>query len=375
MKKVLFIDRDGVLLHEPADTFQVDSLNKFQFIPGLFEGLGRIAHELDYELVMVSNQDGLGKASYPLEVFNALQDLLLRSLAGEGIRFVAVHIDPHFEADIDWALPHHLIMRKPGTGMLQSYLQGYDLANSFVIGDRLTDLQLAQNLGCKAIWFEQEKKLVPAPLQADLVSNRWPDIYRYLRSLPRRVEVIRKTRETNIRVALNLDGQGFSRLNTGIPFFDHMLEQLSRHGGYDLEISCQGDLEIDAHHSVEDVGLALGEAFKRALGKKTGINRYAFVLPMDEALAQASIDFGGRPGLQWKVKFEQSMLGIFPTQMAEHFFRSFSDAAACNLQLSATGNNDHHLLESCFKAFARCLRQATDFSSRPDELPSTKGTL
>lgn len=375
MKKVLFIDRDNVLLHEPQDTFQIDSLDKFQFIPGLFEGLGRIARELDYELVMVSNQDGLGKPSYPIEVFNQLQDLLVRSLAGEGIHFAAVHIDPHFEADMDWSLPHHLIMRKPGTGMLQSYLKGYDLANSFVVGDRLTDLQLAQNMRCKAIWFEQTPKLIPAHLQADLVSNHWPDIYRYLRSLPRRVEVIRRTKETNIRVALNLDGQGFSRLDTGIPFFDHMLEQLSRHGGYDLEIGCKGDLEIDAHHSIEDVGLALGEAFKRALGKKTGINRYAFVLPMDEALAQASIDFSGRPSLQWAVKFEQNMLGIFPTQMAEHFFKSFSDAAACNLQISATGSNDHHLLESCFKAFARCLRQATDFGNRMDELPSTKGAL
>lgn len=375
MKKVLFIDRDGVLLHEPADTFQVDSLDKFRFIPGLFEGLGRIARELDYTLVMVTNQDGLGKPSYPLEIFEKLQQLLIGSLAGEGIHFAAVHIDPHFEADIDWTLPHQLIMRKPGTGMLQAYLEGYDLANSFVIGDRLTDLQLAQNLGCKSIWFEQENKFVPAYYQPDLVSNRWPDIYRYLRALPRQVEVNRRTKETDIRVALNLDGQGFSRTNTGIPFFDHMLEQLSRHGGYDLEISCVGDLDIDAHHSIEDVGLALGEAFKRALGKKTGINRYAFVLPMDEALAQASIDFGGRASLQWQVQFQQNMLGIFPTQMAEHFFKSFSDAAACNLQLSATGSNDHHVLESCFKAFARCLRQATDFSSRIDELPSTKGAL
>lgn len=375
MKKALFIDRDGVLLHEPADTYQVDSLEKFRFIPGMFEGLGRIARELDYELVMVSNQDGLGKASYPLTVFKQLQDLLLRSLEGEGIRFAAVHIDPHFEADIDWSLPHALIMRKPGTGMLQAYLQGYDLANSFVIGDRITDLQLAQNMGCKAIWFEQKSKLVPHALDAALVSNHWPEIYRYLRALPRRVEVVRRTKETDIRVALNLDGQGFSRLDTGIPFFDHMLEQLSRHGGYDLEIGCKGDLEIDAHHSIEDVGLALGEAFNRALGKKTGINRYAFVLPMDEALAQVSIDFSGRPALQWQVKFEQSMIGIFPTQMAEHFFKSFSDAAACNLQIRASGSNDHHLLESCFKAFARCLRQATDFGSRIDELPSTKGAL
>jgi imidazoleglycerol-phosphate dehydratase/histidinol-phosphatase len=230
-------------------------------------------------------------------------------------------------------------------------------------------------MGCKAIWFEQKSKLVPHALDAVLVSNHWPEIYRFLRALPRRVEVVRRTKETDIRVALNLDGQGFSRLDTGIPFFDHMLEQLSRHGGYDLEIGCKGDLEIDAHHSIEDVGLALGEAFNRALGKKTGINRYAFVLPMDEALAQVSIDFSGRPALQWQVKFEQSMLGIFPTQMAEHFFKSFADAAACNLQISATGSNDHHLLESCFKAFARCLRQATDFGSRIDELPSTKGAL
>ncbi|MDP2188186.1 MAG: bifunctional histidinol-phosphatase/imidazoleglycerol-phosphate dehydratase HisB [Sphingobacteriaceae bacterium] len=375
MKKVLFIDRDGVLLHEPQDTFQIDSLEKFAFIPGLFEGLGRIARELDYELVMVSNQDGLGKPSYPLPIFESLQKILIDSLAGEGIRFSAIHLDVHTEAEIDWSLPPALISRKPGTAMLQGYLTGYDLANSFVIGDRFTDLELARNLGTQAIWFQKSSQQPPESLKAALVSDRWPDIYRYLRSLPRQVVVNRTTQETAIRVALNLDGSGFSRISTGIGFFDHMLEQLARHGGYDLELSCAGDLHIDAHHSIEDTALALGQAFREALGKKTGIQRYGFVLPMDDCLAQASLDFSGRPALQWELSFAQSQLGDFPTQMAKHFFESFAQAAGCNLQLQVTGENDHHKLESCFKAFARALRAATDFGSQTDQLPSTKGQL
>jgi len=375
MKKALFIDRDGVLLHEPQYPFQIDSFEKFSFVPGLFEGLGRIARELDYELVMVTNQDGLGKPSYPLPIFKALQQLLLDSLAGEGVRFSAIHIDVHTESEIDWSLPPAFIPRKPGTAMLQSYLQGYDLANSLVIGDRLTDLELARNLGAQAIWFQKSSQKPPQQYPAVLISNRWPEIYRFLRGIPRRVEVRRSTHETTISVSLNLDGSGFARIDTGIGFFDHMLEQLSRHGGYDLEISCAGDLHIDPHHSIEDTALALGQAFRQALGKKTGIQRYGFVLPMDDCLAQASIDFGGRPALIWQVDFEQNMLGAFPTQLAKHFFESFSQAAACNLQFQVQGENDHHKLESCFKAFARALRAATDFSRQPDQLPSTKGQL
>lgn len=375
MKKVLFIDRDGVLLHEPQDTFQIDSLEKFAFIPGLFEGLGRIARELDYELVLVSNQDGLGKPSYPLSIFESLQKILIDALSGEGIRFRAIHLDVHTAEEIDWSLPPALIPRKPGTAMLQGYLTGYDLANSFVIGDRLTDLELARNLGTQAIWFQNSSQQPPESFNAALVSDRWPDIYRYLRSLPRQVVVNRNTQETAIRVALNLDGSGFSRISTGMGFFDHMLEQLARHGGYDLELSCAGDLHIDAHHSIEDTALALGQAFREALGKKTGIQRYGFVLPMDDCLAQASLDFSGRPALQWEVSFDQSQLGDFPTQMARHFFESFAQAAGCNSQLKVTGENDHHKLESCFKAFARALRAATDFGSQTDQLPSTKGQL
>lgn len=375
MKKYLFIDRDGVLLHEPTDTYQIDSLERFSFLPGLFEGLGRIARELDYSLVQVSNQDGLGTAAYPLEVFESLQALLLRSLAGEGIRFESIHIDTQFENEVDWTLPPALIMRKPGTGMLQAYLNTADLANSFVIGDRLSDLQLAKNLGCQAIWFQPAGSVPELGLEARLVSQSWPEIYRYLRSLARSVRIERRTNETRLVVGLNLDGGGFSRIATGIGFFDHLLEQLARHGGYDLEIDCRGDLHIDAHHSIEDTAIALGQAFKLALGRKTGIRRYGFVLPMDDVRAECSVDFGGRSGLLWDLAFSQPLLGAFPTQMAKHFFASFAEAAACNLSIQARGENDHHLLEASFKAFARALRQATDFDRQTDVLPTTKGSL
>ncbi len=374
MKKVLFIDRDGVLLVEPPVTFQIDSLEKVRFVPGMVSALGKIARELAYELVMVSNQDGLGTGNYPEAIFQSIQTLLLDTLAGEGVYFTQIHIDRLKEEQVDWQLPHHQISRKPGTALLQGYLKGYDLASSFVIGDRLTDLQLATNLGCQSIWFQPAKTPVEGYSPA-LVADQWADIYHFLRNQDRLTEIIRKTAETEIRVRLRLDGHGISRIQTGLPFFDHMLDQLARHGGYDLEINCRGDLEIDEHHSIEDTALALGQAFREAIGKKTGIGRYGFCLPMDDCLAQVALDFGGRPWLVWGADFRREKVGEVPTELFFHFFKSFSDAAAINLNIKAEGDNEHHKIESIFKAFARALRMATDRRPGDNSLPSTKGSL
>lgn len=375
MKKVLFIDRDGTLILEPQD-YQIDNIEKLTFYPGVFRYLGQIARWLNYELVMVSNQDGLGSEAYPEEIFIPIHDLIMRTLENEGIHFSAVHIDKSFPEE-------NAPTRKPKLGMLKDYLKGdVDMANSFVIGDRLTDVQLAANLGCKAI------RLLP-PDQSDLAlsipdvlkhvvaleTQSWNGVWKFMAGNMRKAEVIRKTKETDICINLNLDGVGKSEINTGLGFFDHMLEQIAMHGGIELKIDVKGDLKVDEHHTIEDTALALGKAFAQAIGDKKGMARYGFCLPMDDCLAQAAIDFGGRPWLVWKVKFKREYIGDVPTELFYHFFKSFSDAAQINLNIQATGENEHHKIEAVFKAVARAIRMAirTDFENA--SLPSTKGML
>ncbi len=378
MKKVLFIDRDGTLVHEPKDTFQVDSFYKLEFYHGALTWLARIAAELDYELVMVTNQDGLGTASFPEDWFWPIQNFIVKTFAGEGVHFTDVHIDRTFPAQM-------APTRKPGIAMLTRYLQGgYDLEHSFVIGDRITDVELAKNLGCKAIWMEQgndlgsdETSVKDSELMPFVALNSmdWKAIYSFLRNQDRMTSVHRKTKETDIHIQLNLDGSGEAEINTGLAFFDHMLEQIARHGGVDLHIDVDGDLEVDEHHTIEDVGIALGDAFTKAMGKKTGMSRYGFSLPMDDCAAQCLIDFGGRPYLKWKVKFERERIGDVPTEMFSHFFESFSQAARCNVHLQAKGDNEHHKIEAVFKAFSRAVHQAIHADRKSDVLPSTKGVL
>ena len=356
MKKVLFIDRDGTIIEEPEDE-QVDSLEKLQFLPGVITALAGIVKETDYELVMVTNQDGLGTNSFPEEDFWPSHNKMLHILEGEGI--------------IDRSLPsENAPSRKPGTALLIKYLaQGVDLKSSFVIGDRFSDLQLAKNLGCNAILVNTEK-------HPDALFNTrdWSDIYNYLRKLPRRAEIVRKTSETSVKAEINLDGSGKNSISTGIGFFDHMLEQIARHGGIDLTIEASGDLKVDSHHTIEDVAIVLGEAVSRALGTKKGIGRYGFMLPMDDSLAQVAVDFSGRSWLEWDVNFNCENIGEVPSEMFSHFFKSFSDNAGCNINISATGNNGHHKIEAIFKAFARAIKMA--FNKSDDfSLPSTKGTL
>lgn len=373
MKKVLFIDRDGTIIHEPADDPQIDALNKLKFIPGVFTWLGKIARETDYELVMVTNQDGLGTASFPEETFWPVQSLVMDTLEGEGILFSEVCIDRSMPQE-------NKPTRKPGTGMLGKYLgQEYDLKNSWVIGDRLTDVELAKNLGAKGILLNNgslQEKLTAAKLDAycPLVTTSWKAIYEKV--LPsRRAQVKRTTKETDITVVVNLNGSGASRIQTGLGFFDHMLEQLSRHGLIDLDITVKGDLHIDEHHTIEDTALALGEAFHQALGDKKGIERYGFCLPMDDCLAQAAIDFGGRPWLVWETEFKREKIGEMPTEMFFHFFKSFTDSAKCNLNIKAEGTNEHHKIEAIFKSFAKAIKMAVRKDPDNDQLPSTKGTL
>lgn len=367
-KKVLFIDRDGTLIEEPAD-FQIDSFHKLAFLPQAISSLAKIALEMDFVLVMVTNQDGLGTDSFPEEDFWPVQNLVMAILASEGILFEDVFIDSSYEEDQSPS-------RKPGTAMLNKYLYGdYDLANSYVIGDRLTDLQLAKNLGTQAIFIsENATSSTPLSLDAALTTKSWDEIHRFLKKRPRKATESRTTLETQIHVALNLDGQGKSSIDTGIPFFDHMLEQISKHGNMDLSISVKGDLEIDEHHTIEDTGLALGDAFRKALGDKKAIERYGFVLPMDDCLAQVALDFGGRPWFQWKAQFKREKVGDLPTEMVEHFFKSFSDQARCNLAIHVEGDNEHHKIESIFKAFARTLKMAVRKTNN-FAIPSTKGTL
>ncbi|MGB0255094.1 MAG: bifunctional histidinol-phosphatase/imidazoleglycerol-phosphate dehydratase HisB [Flavobacteriaceae bacterium] len=374
MKKVLFIDRDGTLALEPED-YQLDALSKLEFYPGMFQYLGRIAKELDYELVMVTNQDGLGTESFPEDTFWPTHDFMLTALKNEGIVFDEIFIDKSLPAD-------NAPTRKPKTGMLTKYLENpdYDLANSFVIGDRLSDMQLAQNLGSKGIWLQNDDRLseeIVAELAPSIAmqTNSWEAIYTLLKAGVRRATHKRKTNETDIAIELNLDGTGKSTINTGIAFFDHMLDQLARHGGVDLILSCKGDLEVDEHHTIEDTAIALGETFAMALGNKLGIERYGFCLPMDDCLAQVAIDFGGRAWLMWDAKFKRELIGKMPTEMFFHFFKSFADGAKANLNIKAEGHNEHHKIEAIFKAFAKAIKAAIKRDAEKLVLPSTKGQL
>ena len=363
-KKVLFIDRDGTLIKEPPTDFQVDSLEKLEFIPKAISNLRKIAEECDYELVLVTNQDGLGTDSFPEEDFWPAQNKMLKTLEQENIHFAAIHIDRSFEHE-------QAPTRKPRTGMLTAYFsEDYDLANSFVIGDRMTDIQLAQNLGAKAIFYGEHQ------VDAVLSTLDWDAIYTFLKLPPRKATVHRKTSETDIYIELNLDGSGACSISTGLHFFDHMLEQLGKHGSTDLSIQVKGDLHIDEHHTIEDTALALGEAYAKALGDKKGIYRYGFLLPMDDSLAQVAIDFGGRPWLVWDAKFSREKVGDMPTELFFHFFKSFSDTAKCNLNISITGDNEHHKIEATFKGLARAIKMAVQRDPRNlNQLPSTKGVL
>ena len=373
MKKALFIDRDGTLIAEPADE-QVDSIEKLEFLPKVFKNMHFIAKNLSYELVMVTNQDGLGTASYPEETFWPAHNKMLKALENEGVTFSDILIDRSFPAD-------NAPTRKPRTGMLGKYMDGsYDLANSFVIGDRLTDIHLAKNLGAKGILINdgslenelQEKDLAESCV---LITTDWDEIYAKVASPDRASKVVRNTKETKISVELNLDGTGRGNMNTGLGFFDHMLDQIARHSGVDLTIQVVGDLEVDEHHTIEDTGLALGEAFKLALGDKRGVERYGYCLPMDDCLAQVAIDFGGRPWIVWKADFAREKVGDMPTEMFFHFFKSLSDAAQANLNIQAEGTNEHHKIEGIFKALARAIKMAIRKDVFNFELPSTKGTL
>lgn len=379
MKRILFIDRDGTINKEAPPTYQIDSWEKLEFYPEVFRYLGRIAEELDYELVMVTNQDGLGTDSFPEKDFWPIHQHIITSLANEGIHFKAVYIDRSF--------PHEQSPnRKPGTGMLTGYLNNpaYDLAHSFVIGDRITDVQLAKNLGCKAIWMKQDAALGAAEISDSLSGLRdvialetphWKDIYSFLKLGLRKVEHQRNTSETQISIALNLDGNGNASIHTGLGFFDHMLDQIARHGKLDLAVQVKGDLHIDEHHTIEDTGIALGEAFAKALADKRGMERYGFALPMDEAAAKVLIDFGGRSWLIWNATFRREKIGDMPTEMFYHFFKSFSDAARCNLHIECHGENEHHKIEAIFKAFAKAIRMAVKRDPFSNYLPSTKGVL
>jgi len=379
MKRILFIDRDGTLINEAPPTYQLDAFDKLTFYPHMFEYMGRIAREFDYELVMVTNQDGLGTASFPEDTFWPVQDLVMKSLRGEGIHFNAVHIDRSFPAD-------NAPTRKPGIGMLTQYLDNerYDIENSYVIGDRITDIQLARNLGCKGIWLNNEPGLGSGEISDKaaelepviaLETTRWSAIYEYLRLGLRQVIHERNTSETQIKIDLNIDGRGKAAIVTGLGFFDHMLEQIARHGKMDLTIRSNGDLHIDEHHTIEDTGIALGEAFGKALADKRGMERYGFALPMDEADAKVLIDFGGRNWIVWNAEFKREHIGEMPTEMFFHFFKSFSDAAKCNLNIECHGDNEHHKIEAIFKAFAKAIRMAVKRDPLSNYLPSTKGVL
>lgn len=364
MKKVLFIDRDGTLIIEPED-YQIDSLEKLEFYPGVFKSLSAIATELEYELVMVSNQDGLGTDSFPEDTFWPAHNKMLRALEREGIVFDEILIDRSFEDD-------NLPTRKPRTGLVTHYMRGgYDLANSIVIGDRVTDVELAKNMGCQSILLAEGDV---DGSDATLVTESWEEIYRFLKAKPRTGVIERKTSETDIKVKINLDGNGKSDISTGLGFFDHMLEQIARHGNMDVTIVSKGDLHVDEHHTIEDVGIALGEAFTQALGSKKGITRYGFLLPMDDCLAQVAIDFGGRPWLVWDASFKRDMVGDMPTEMVMHFFKSFSDSARSNLNIKVEGDNEHHKIEAIFKAFAKAVRMAVKLDGSVG-IPSTKGVL
>lgn len=379
MKKILFIDRDGTLIKEAPPTYQIDSFSKLEFYPGVFTWLSRIARELDFELVMISNQDGLGTDAFPESDFWPVQNFIMTQLGNEGIVFSGVLIDRSFASE-------NLPTRKPGIGMVIPYLNNpeYDIAHSFVIGDRITDVLLAKNIGCKAIWLNGDPSLGAAEVKDDaaalqsvvaLSTTEWKDIYGFLRLGEREIVHERNTNETKIRIGINLDGKGKAEIRTGLHFFDHMLDQLSRHSGIDLRIEVDGDLQVDEHHTIEDTAIALGEAMAKAFGNKLGIARYGFTLPMDDALAQVAIDFGGRGWLVWNATFIREKIGDMPTEMFYHFFKSFADAAKCNLNISVTGENEHHKIESIFKAWARAVKMALQRDVNNPQLPSTKGIL
>ncbi|MFC3559556.1 bifunctional histidinol-phosphatase/imidazoleglycerol-phosphate dehydratase HisB [Pedobacter jamesrossensis] len=375
--KVLFIDRDGTLNIEPDDE-QVDSFAKLKFYPRSLYYLAKIASEMDYELVMVTNQDGLGTPSNPEENFWPIHNFMLDTFAGEGVNFSEIIIDRTFAKD-------NAPTRKPGTGLLTKYLSGdYDLKNSYVIGDRLNDVVLAKNLGAKAIFLRQNdvlgstEALDKHETLLDIIileTQKWEDIYNLLKAGSRKINHVRKTNETDITINLDLDGTGKAKIETGLNFFDHMLDQIARHGSVDLEVIAKGDLHIDEHHTIEDTGIALGEAFAQALGNKLGIERYGFCLPMDDCLAQVAIDFGGRNWIVWDAEFKREKVGDMPTEMFYHFFKSFSDAAKCNLNIKAEGDNEHHKIEAIFKAFAKAIKMAIKRDAEKMVLPSTKGVL
>ena len=376
MRPVLFIDRDGVVLQEPPIDFQIDSIDKTSFVKGSISALSQIAASFDYYKVMVTNQDGLGTDSYPEATFFPYHNLMLRTLEGEGFVFDEMIIDRTFAAD-------NQPTRKPGTALLQHFFNTdqFDLTRSFVIGDRWSDIQLAKNLGCKAIYLksplheltpEQEQALRPV---IALETDSWQEIYTFLKLGMRVVHHERNTNETKISVALNLDGSGRAEIHTGLGFFDHMLDQIARHGKIDLTIHTSGDLHIDEHHTIEDTGIALGEAFAKALIDKRGMERYGFAMPMDEAEAKVLIDFGGRNWIVWDAEFKREKVGEMSTEMFFHFFKSFSDAAKCNLNISCSGDNEHHKIEAIFKAFAKAIRMAVKRDPFSNHLPSTKGVL
>lgn len=374
-KRVLFIDRDGTLVVEPPVDYQLDSLEKLEFIPGVFRNLHFIARNLDFERVIVTNQDGLGTPSFPMETFLPAHEKMLRAFENEGITFDDIIIDRTFEHE-------HQPTRKPGTALLGKYMTGdYDLENSFVIGDRITDIQLARNLGAKGILlqpYETGRKWVDDAELGDtcvLITDSWDRIAEFLRAGSRKMTVVRTTSETDIRITLDLDGNGITKISTGLGFFDHMLEQIGRHSGFDLEISVKGDLYVDEHHTIEDTALALGEALRKALGDKRGIERYGFMLPMDDCNCTVALDFGGRPWLVWETEFRRERIGDVPTEMFFHFFKSLSDAALMNLYIKAEGQNEHHKIEGIFKALARSLKAAVRRDIFRFTLPSTKGTL
>ncbi|WP_396152411.1 bifunctional histidinol-phosphatase/imidazoleglycerol-phosphate dehydratase HisB [Flavobacterium sp.] len=376
-QKILFIDRDGTLIKETADE-QIDAFDKVTFYPKSLTYLSKIASELDFELVMVTNQDGLGTASFPEETFWPVHNFILKTFENEGVTFSEVLIDKTF--------PHeNAPTRKPGIGLLQKYFSAdYDLENSFVIGDRLTDVELAKNLGSKAIFINDNTNLGTNEISVkrdelnsiiSLETNDWKQIYDFLKLENRTASIYRKTNETEIAISLNLDGTGNSNIRTGLAFFDHMLDQLSRHGQMDLDIQVKGDLEVDEHHTIEDTAIALGEVFAKALGNKLGIERYGFCLPMDDCLAQVAIDFGGRSWLMWQAPFKREKIGDMPTEMFFHFFKSFADGAKANLNIKAEGFNEHHKIEAIFKAFAKAIKAAVKRDSEKMILPSTKGML
>ena len=377
-KRILFIDRDGTLIREAPPTYQIDSWEKLEFYPEAFYYMRKIAEEFDYLLVIITNQDGLGTNDFPEDKFWPIHQHIIKSFENEGVKFQATYIDRSFAHENS---PN----RKPAIGMVKEYINNpaYDLANSYVIGDRITDVQLAKNLGCKAIWLNNDPGLGKSEIKGNdsveetiaLETTNWQQIYSFLKLGLRKVVHERNTNETKIKVELNIDGSGNANITTGIGFFDHMLEQIARHGRLDLAINAKGDLHIDEHHTIEDTGIALGEAFAKALADKKGMERYGFALPMDDAAATVLIDFGGRPWIVWDVSFQREKIGEMPTEMFFHFFKSFTDAAKCNLNISCKGDNEHHKIEAIFKAFAKAIRMAVKRDPFDNYLPSTKGVL